>query len=182
MVREGSPASVESETPGPAASPKRSEAEALGGDATVEIPAPAYAVMDVLCRPEAIWQVLPNVANVEDLGVDGEDLLWRVTHALGVFRGGYVLRIRRDWGEQGSHTVRFWVDTRFERDVEDAWGYFRLEAVEGNRTRLHYRVRAVLFPGVIRWLFKEKIQWALMVVPERTQAFIERHREVPSAP
>lgn len=177
VVREASPASVKSES---SESPERSEVDALGGDATIEIPAPAYAVMDVLCRPEAIWQVLPNVANVEDLGEDGGDWLWRVTHALGVSSGGYVLRIRRDWGERGGHTVRFWVDTRFERDVEDAWGYFHFEPVDGNRTRLHYRVRAVLYPGIIRWLFAEKIQWALMVVPERTQAFIERLREVPS--
>lgn len=163
------------ETPTTAPAP-REEQGALGGDATVEIAAPSYAIMDALCRPEAAWRVLPNVANIEDLGEEQGDLVWRMTHQFGVFSGGYVLRLRRDWSDDGHHTIRFWIDTRFERDVDDAWGYFHLEPLGPDRTKLHYHVRAVLLPGIIRWLFAEKIQWALMVVPSRAQAFLERER------
>lgn len=145
----------------------------LGGEASIEIDAPSFAVMEGLSRPEVVWRILPNVARIEPLAPDGQDLVWRVTHAFGLFSGGYVLRIRRDWSDDGRHTIRFWVDTRFDRDVEDAWGHFHLEPLGPNRTRLHYRVRAVLLPGVIRWLFTDKIQWALMVVPSRTKDFFE---------
>jgi len=132
--------------------------------------------MDALCRPEAAWRVLPKVVNVEDLGEQDGDLVWRITHQFGVFSGGYVLRLRKDWGKDGRHTIRFWIDTRFERDVDDAWGYFHLEPLGQDRTMLHYSVRAVLLPGLIRWLFTEKIQWALMIVPVRARAFVEQER------
>jgi carbon monoxide dehydrogenase subunit G len=157
-------------------------ADALGGESTTDIDAPSYAIMDALCRPEAMWHVLPHVANVESLGEDGGEHVWRVTHRLGIFRGGYVLRVRPVWGDDGHQTLGFRVDKRFDRDVEDAWGQFRLEPIGLNRTRLHYRVRAVLLPGLIRWLFTQKIQWSLMVVPERVQGYVERQRGGEFAP
>lgn len=129
-----------------------------------------------------MWHVLPHVANVESFGKEGGELVWRVTHSLGIFRGGYVLRVRPAWGDGGHLSLRFRVDKRFDRDVEDAWGEFRLEPMGPNRTRLHYRVRAQLYPGLIRWLFSQKIQWSLMVVPERVQGYIERQRGGESVP
>jgi carbon monoxide dehydrogenase subunit G len=172
------PEPVEASNPSAAGAPSNASenADALGGESTTDIDAPSYAIMDALCRPEAMWHVLPHVANVESLGEDAGEHVWRVTHSLGIFRGGYVLRVRPVWGDDGHQTLGFRVDKRYARDVEDAWGQFRLEPVGPNRTRLHYRVRAVLFPGLIRWLFTQKIQWSLMVVPERVQGFIERQR------
>ncbi len=169
-------ATATSNQPRPAPPATRSDPEAIGGQDTIEIDAPSYTVMGALCRPEAAWRVLPHVAGVEDLGSDDGDHLWRLTHKYGLFTGGYVLRVRKDWGEHGRHTIRFWIDTRYDRDVDDAWGYFHLVPIGGNRTRLHYRVRAVLLPGIIRWLFTEKIQWALMSVPSRTRTYFDENR------
>lgn len=129
--------------------------------------------MDALGHPEAAWRVLPHVVSVENLGKDGSDALWRVEHALGFVRGGYVMRLRADWGKDGRHTIRFWIDKRFDRDVEDAWGYFHLEPLGLEQTRLDYSVHAVLLPGVVRWLFSKKIQWALMRVPDRAKRYVE---------
>lgn len=157
----------------------REETETLGGDASIEIAAPSYAVMDALARREAAWRVLPHVAIIEDLGEQEGDLVWRVEHAFSFVRGGYVLRIRLDWGADGRHLIRFWVDKRFDRDVDDAWGYFLFEPLGPDRTRLRYHVRAVLLPGIIRWLFSEKVQWALMSVPERAARYVEELRALP---
>ena len=129
--------------------------------------------MAALERNEAAWRVLPHVADVEDLGVQQGDQLLRISHAFGIFTGGYVMRLRREWKPSGRHLIRFWIDTRFPRAVDDARGYFEIEPRGPDRTVLRYRVEAVLLPGILRLLLRDKIQWALMVVPERARAFVE---------
>lgn len=129
--------------------------------------------MAALERPEAAWRILPHVAEVEDMGVEQGDQLLRVTHAFGLFTGGYVVRLRREWKPNGRHLIRFWLDTRFPRDVDDARGYFEIVPLGSDRTILYYHVEAVLLPGLLRMFLRDKIQWTLMIVPARTRAFIE---------
>ena len=149
------------------------EIATIGGESTVEIEAPAYVVMDALCHVGLMWRALPRVESIESIGEDGQEVLWRVKHRLGVFSGGYVLRWRQDWRDDGSARVDFRVDKRFANDVEDGWGAFRVEPIGAEKTLLLYEVRAVLSDGVLRWMFKEKIQWALLVVPQRVKGIIE---------
>ena len=153
------------------------DANALGGESTIEINAPSYVVMDALCHIGLMWRALPRVASIEPLGSEGQDALWRVSHRLGVFGGGYVLRLRQAWGDAGNGSVSFRVDKRFDRDVQDGWGRFDVEPLGTDRTLLRYYVRAVLAPGILRWALSERIQWSLMIVPQRVKGVIEGSRE-----
>jgi len=146
----------------------------IGGQTTTEIAAPSFAILDFLCRPEAIWHILPRVDSVESLGQDGNDTLMRISHKLGIFRGGYVVRIRPSIENDGRASITVRVDERYDRDVDKASALFVLEPNGTNSTRLHYHVQAMLYPGLIRWLFSGKFQWALMFVPDRIRAHIER--------
>ena len=166
------------EVPGDGAASKTDGAATIGADSTVEIEAPSYVVMEAMCQVGLMWRVLPRVASIEPLSEGGQEMLWRVTHSLAGVRGGYVMRLRPQWLEEGRASIDFRVDKRMDRDVEDGWGYFRIEPLGPDRTLLRYSARVVLAPGLIRWLFSNKIQWALTVVPQRVKVVVEEQMAV----
>ena len=148
----------------------------IGGDAVTQIDAPVFVVANAVAQPGLMWRALPRVESIEPIGRNGVDELWRVTHRLGIFTGGYVLRIRTEWTNDGSANVVFMIDRGFDRDVEDGWGTMRIEPIDADHSLLRYHVRAVLAPGVLRWLFSHKIEWSLMIVPQRIKDVIEESR------
>lgn len=121
--------------------------------------------------------MLPRVHEVSVIR-DWDDMhLWRITHALGVFRGDYVVRLQCQKESKNSYFMRFRVDTRYPRDVKDGWGNVRIVGESPTRTRLHYQARAVLYPGILRWLFSSKIETAMLVVPNRARNYVHRRMQ-----
>ncbi|MCU0692574.1 MAG: hypothetical protein MUF54_14330, partial [Polyangiaceae bacterium] len=157
------------------------DAKLFGGAAALLIDAPSYVVMAALERPEAYFHVLPRVLAVEQRHSNDDDQSFRLTHGKGLIRASYVLRVRHEWNDTGTHVIRFWVDTRYPRDVKDAWGYFEMRPMGAEQTLLTYQVRVALLPGVVRMLFAERIQRGLMSVPERARQYVYRCRDQSAA-
>ena len=154
--------------------PDFSRETVIGARRQVTLDRPSQQVFQARCTTDAIKLIRPRVHEVVSLGQWGTLRLWRVTHALGMFRGDYVVRVQCGDQTEGHHVIRFRIDTDYSRDVKDGWG--RIEMVnEGSyRTRIAYDVQAVLYAGVVRWLFSSRIEKAMEAVPDRAKAYLLR--------
>lgn len=152
----------------------------VGGSVQTVIHSPPERIVRLLDDREAWKQVLPRVEQVYESGRSGSEREWRVVHALAMFRGQYTLRVRSEPRGNNAYLIRFWIDTRFERDVDDGSGYLLIEPRNGGGSIVRYGVRIALYPGLLRALFETRIQSAALSVPGRIRNFVEQHP--PSSP
>jgi hypothetical protein len=78
--------------------------------------------------------------------------------------GGYVARVRHD-DTAGAHIVRFWLDARHPHAIDDAYGWLAVEPAGPGRSLVTSQVMVDVGPGVLRWLFEEKIQDLVLALP-----------------
>lgn len=141
----------------------------VGGVAYVIINAPAERVMAALLDIKAYPQILPLLSEAKDAGARGGDRLVQLTHFVRVGTTQYTTRVRRE----DPGLVRFWVDPSFPHDMDDAWGYFRVHAIDTNRVLFSYGVALNLGFGIARILFESKIQGFAMRTPELVKRYVE---------
>jgi hypothetical protein len=101
----------------------------------------------------------------------GEDALLEVTHATPLLQAAYTMRLHRRGRE-----VRFWIDTTRPHDIEDAWGFLRVEPTADGRSLVTYGVLVDMGGGLLRDLFEERVRRAALSLPERLRdvAALER--------
>lgn len=140
----------------------------VGGVAYTVVNASVGELTSMLADPSAYRQVLPHARDARLMGTDDGDQLVEITQGLAFVQAAYTLRMRTD-GDQ--RRVRFWVDRGKPHDVDDAWGFFRVEtladAADGSpRVLLTYGILVDLGPGLIRDFFEARIQASLLTVPQ----------------
>lgn len=142
-------------------------AEYLGGLGYVKLSAPAATVLATLADPDAKHRFMPLVLDAKELGTHKGDRLVYFRQGGKVGSAAYVLRVRTQAPTQeGVTLVRFWCDLERPRDLEDAWGFFRVEPDGPRRTLLSYGVLFDLGFGVTKLLFAEKVRTFALQVPE----------------
>ena len=147
----------------------------VGGEALRLVDAPADEVVSVLFRPDALWRLLPRVKDFKVLEETAESRLVAVTHAVGPISGGYTMRVAKESVPGGPSTFWFWVDPDRPRDVDSAWGFFRIIPYGADRTLLGYQVRIDLGSGLVRWLFLDRVHKAAMTIPDRALGMVNEH-------
>jgi hypothetical protein len=187
------PGSAHAEDPADAVSPLPSDEARLAEGQTVSYPQSltrhgkryvggvAYTVVDasldeltaMLADPSAYRQVLPHARDARLMGTTDGDQLVEITQGLAFVQAGYTLRLRAD---DDHRRVRFWVDRSKPHDIDDAWGFFRVEtlpdAEDGSpRVLLTYGILVDLGPGLIRDFFEDRIQASLLTVPQRLREY-----------
>lgn len=78
-------------------------------------------------------------------------------------------------------TVRFWLDPDYPHDVDDAWGFFRVEARPDGRTLLSYGAVVELGHGLVWLLFRERIRRHALETPRLVRRWVEDHVAAPPA-
>jgi hypothetical protein len=115
-------------------------------------------------------RILPRTRDVRRVGAAGEDALVEVTHGSAIVQAKYTMRVRRE-----GHVVRFWLDRSRAHDIEDAWGFFRVEPMPDGRALVTYGVLIDMGAGLLRDLFEERVRELALTVPERVRdAILER--------
>jgi hypothetical protein len=140
----------------------------------------SYAV--IAAEPADVWRALLDVTSYRTM-------LPLTMEAREVGRAGderwVVLRHGVRWAsiEYTAHvvpgpdrTVRFWLDPRHPHEVDDAWGFFRVEPWPGGRTLLAYGAVVDLGGGFAGLFFKEKIRRHALETPRLVRRFVEAHR------
>ncbi|MGH7438300.1 MAG: hypothetical protein ACRENE_21665 [Polyangiaceae bacterium] len=142
----------------------------------------SYAVVDARARDVSAliddvgtWQkILPKTRSARVIGFAGDDPLVSVTHGTAFVQATYTIRVHRE----GS-VVRFWLDTSHHHDIEDIWGFLRIEPVaphgddaEEGHALVSYGIMVDMGPGLMRDLFESRVRDLALTVPGRVRGLV----------
>jgi hypothetical protein len=138
----------------------------------------SYALIDAradevarLLDDVGTWQrILPRTRSARLVGFDGEDPLVVVTHGTALVQACYTIRVHREGSE-----VRFWMDPSRRHDIEDVWGFLRIEPLGGGQSLVSYGVLVDMGPGLLRDLFEDRVRALALSVPERVRGLVLAH-------
>jgi hypothetical protein len=138
-----------------------------------------YTVVDAderdvsaLLQEVDVWRrILPRTRDARMIGGIGSDALIEVTHGSALVQVTYTMRLRRD-----AHGVRFWMDPSRPHDIEDVWGFFRSEPLEGHRALVTYGILIDMGPGLLRDLFEDRVRESALTVPDRVRDLLVERR------
>jgi hypothetical protein len=164
-----------------------SEAEKLAGGGTVVraqsldrgprhyVGGVAYILIDAeptevtrLFDDVGTWQrVLPKTRSARRVAHAADDALVEMTHGNAWVQATYTMRVHRD-----ADGIRFWMDPRRRHDIEDAWGFMRVEPFGDGRTLVTYGILVDMGPSLLRGLFEERVRTLALSVPDRVRDLI----------
>jgi hypothetical protein len=150
----------------------------VGGVSYIVINATPDRVAAALDDVRAYRQILPHTRSVRWVGLTRQgDSLVEIEQGNAVAHGKYTVRVHREGSaaDGSPSTFRFWLDSRYSHDVNDANGFFHLEAW-GQRTLLTYLVMVDLGPGIFRHLFEGRIRRAALSTPTLVKTYVESRR------
>lgn len=127
-------------------------------------------------------QVLPRTKRVRLVSVEPNgDRLVELVQGNSLVEATYTLRVRQ-YGEDAARRreVRFWLEPSRPHEIDDAWGYFRVEPVIGpsgeQRALLTYAILVDIGSGIVRELFEERVRTALLSVPQLVRRYVAEGR------
>ena len=141
----------------------------VGGVSYVVIHAPQREVMRALTDVAAYRSIFPLAIDAREVGRRGADSVVTLRHRTKLGTADYACRIRRESGR----LVRFWLDPAFPHDVEDLWGYFRVEPFGQGASLLTYAALMRLELGLVRFLFEDKIRDYALGTPRLVRLYVE---------
>jgi hypothetical protein len=125
------------------------------------------ADMEALLDDVGSWhRVLPRTKSAVKVGDAGGDTLIELRQGSSLFETKYTIRVRKD---AAARTVRFWLDPSRPHGIDDAWGFFRVEPIDGARVLFTFGVLLDIGDGIARTLFEERIRAATLAVPQRVR-------------
>ena len=144
----------------------------FGGLAYALIGATTVEVMAVLTDPAAYTKILPLTLESRVVGKQGYDdkVFFRQGGKLG--SASYVLVVRRE----SPSLLRFWLDPDEPHEIEDCWGYFRVQPWGARSTLLTYAALVHLEAGVVKMLFTEAIRTYALSTPGLVRAYVQQRR------
>jgi hypothetical protein len=141
----------------------------FGGIAYAVIDVPPAAVMRVMLDTSAYRSLFPLTLEAREVGRRGDDRLVFFRHGGRFGSASYTAIVRR----QSPSVIRFWLDPGSPHEIEDCWGYFRIEALPEGKTLLTYAALLRLEFGVVRMLFAEKIRTYALNTPLLVRRYAE---------
>lgn len=141
----------------------------FGGVAYAVIRAPAEAVIAALYDASAYPHIFPLLMEGRLVGMRGADRLVYFRHGGRVASAGYTAIVRRE----SPGLVRFWLDPSEPHDIEDCWGYFRVQPFGEGAVLLTYAALLRLEFGVVKLLFSEKIRAYALETPALVRRWVE---------
>lgn len=146
------------------------DASALVAYAVVD--APASEVLRVLADVRSYPHVLPVNRGARTLAIADRDTWVALEHGTSLVSAKFVARVRAEPG----HIIRFWLDPRFEHDVDSVWGYFRVERISARGSLLTYAAALDIGSPIWKALFTGAVMKHARRTPELVRAYVERSR------
>ncbi len=130
---------------------------------------------------EAYRRVLPRTKRARFMGVEPNgDRLVELVQGTSLVEATYTLRVRQDSRTGARREVRFWLEPNRPHEIDDAWGFFRMEPFSGpsgeQRVLLTYAILVDIGQGLVRDLFEERVRAALLSVPQLVRRYVAEGR------
>jgi hypothetical protein len=133
----------------------------VGGVTYKIIDAGADEVASLLDDVSAWRRFLPKTRDAQRVGSVGDDILIEVTHGSALVKVAYTLRVHRE-----GRAMRFWMDPSRAHDIEDAWGFLRVEPMPNGRALVTYGILIDMGDGLLRDLFEGRVREVALEVPD----------------
>jgi hypothetical protein len=150
----------------------------IGGVTYTVVDATASETSNILEDVNTFRHVLPRTKRVKLVSIEPNgDRLVELVQGNALASAEYTLRVRT---YPARREVRFWLETSRPHEIDDAFGYFRIEPLTGSvgeqRTLLTYAVLVDIGPGIVRDLFEERVRTALLSVPQLVRRYVAEVR------
>jgi hypothetical protein len=126
----------------------------IGGVSYAIVEAPVGFVLALLHQVPVYRSILALTLEANDAGKKGGDQLVYFKHGGRLGTAGYTMRIQK--ADSGG-VIRFWMDRSFDHEIDDVWGFVRVEEMGPGRCLATYAVLCDL-GTMIRLLFGERIR------------------------
>jgi hypothetical protein len=110
---------------------------------------------------------LPKTRDAQRVGSAGGDALVEITHGSALVKVAYTMRVHRD-----GNIVRFWLDFSRPHDIEDAWGFFRVEPMPTGQSLMTYGILIDMGAGLLRDMFEGRVQQLALEVPDNVRGVL----------
>jgi hypothetical protein len=153
----------------------------VGGVTYTIVDAGAAEITAMFEDVDAYRRVLPRTKRARFVTVEPNgDRLVELVQGTALVEAEYTIRVRQDAPSGGRREVRFWLERTRPHEIDDAWGYFRIEPFIGasgeQRVLLTYGVLVDIGPGLVRELFEERVRTALLSVPQLVRRYVAEGR------
>lgn len=130
---------------------------------------------------DAYRRVLPRTKRARFVGVEANgDRLVELVQGTSLVEATYTLRVRQDSRAGARREVRFWLEPNRPHEIDDAWGFFRMEPFTGpsgeQQVLLTYAILVDIGQGLVRELFEERVRAALLSVPQLVRRYVAEGR------
>ena len=118
--------------------------------------------------------ILPHTKSARLVARIDDDVLVELHQGNALVDATYTIRLRKD---PNGREIRFWLDGARHHDIEDAWGFFRIEPLAQvtpgvPRVLVTYGILVDVGPGIVRTLFESKIRDSMLSVPQRLRGYV----------
>jgi carbon monoxide dehydrogenase subunit G len=148
----------------------------VGGVSYTLVRAEPRQVFDVLNQLATLSQVLPSTRSTRIIDRAGNRVRVELEQGNSVVSTTFTVFFQLEPPEARNepHVVRFWLDPSQPHSIDDAWGFFRASRYDAEHSLVSVGALVNLGPGVIRMLFEQRIQRAIMRMPKRIRDTVER--------
>lgn len=151
----------------------RGDRHYVGGVTYTFLDATPGEIAALLDDVEGYRRLLPGTKTARHVGAVRGDTLVELVQGNALYEARYTIRVRK-----GPHEMRFWLEPTRPHEIDDAWGFFRVEPFVGpsgeERVLLTYGVLVDVGPGIVRELFEERVRAAMLSVPQLVRRYVAR--------
>ncbi len=154
----------------------------VGGVTYTIIDAQPAEITALFDNMNAYRRVLPRTKQARLVGIEPNgDRLIELVQGTALVDAEYTIRVRQVSPSGTGREVRFWLERSRPHEIDDAWGFFRVEPFTNPagepRVLMTYAILVDVGPGIVRELFEEKVRAALLSVPQLVRRYMaeERH-------
>jgi len=142
----------------------------LGGLSYSLVNAPAAAVLSALSNVQTLPQALPHTKSARLIDVRGGLARVELVHGGGTT---YTVQIQRTTVACCRSEVRFWLDSSRPHDINDVFGFFRVEPFGEGKSLVTVAAALDLGAGLTSLLFSNAVERTVLSTPGRIRDFVE---------
>jgi Polyketide cyclase / dehydrase and lipid transport len=124
------------------------------------------ALEDVRTLPE----MLPATLSARRIGGAGTPARVDLVQGTNLVRAEYTIEVE---AARAKPELEFWLDPNRPHDIDDVWGFIRVEPFDEARSLVTVAVLLDMGPGLGRLLFEGRIQRMILRTPGHIRDFIE---------
>lgn len=142
----------------------------VGGLSYALVHAPPGAIFAALEDVRSLPEMLPATLSARRVGGAGFPARVQLVQGTSLVRAEYTIDVEP---ARSRPELDFWLDRGRPHDIDDVWGFIRVEPFDATRSLVTVGVLLDMGPGLGRLLFEGRVQRTILRTPVHIRHFIE---------